>query len=707
MNSKRIAAARSRVYIIVTAIAALLGTVSATGLIPEYTAAEAKKHIGERSTIVGKVSCIDHGRRHTDVLIGGCDLRKALLWIVVPLDASGPELDPETVRGVQIAVTGKIELAAGTPQITIKSTTQIVPRTALRTNYIGRAYDKEQQGDIDGAIADLERAIEHQPDRRDEACGHLAAVKEKRGDWAGALAAYDRLVSFNPNNAGSYYARATAKKQHGDFEAAMTDFTKAAELRRSGVSYVEIGNFRKAQGDAAGAMAEYDRAIAILDKQISGREPPIDRLDLLYYQRGYTKELKGDLDGAVSDYNQAITIKPTYEAGAFSRRGDIKKSRGDLWGAIADYEHAVQYAQLDEDKEKLKKAKAEANRKHEQSSNEGEATPESIAEAFVQAYSGADVDALAGLYADRIDYTSSGVISNAAVRAQVEKYFARWPVRRWSLVGPVNTVSLETKKKMIFSASYDVSNPQTNKHTSGTAKETLIMATDASGAMKIVSQKEQTSKKGSSQSDEETSGDLDLKAAKAEASKKQPVANPSQTNAPAQAQTGSPDCTSDPKSVWSEASPDKRLLATIRFVPNPDQNCRACDELKITVFRPGRDGKPGQILAATAILGCFLQCAHWSPDSQFLLFTTSLARGAHGGWHYATFVYCAGDHSFRDDLEDVFGNVLAPDFHFESPDIAVLTVSDDQAPSTPGEEWPSKQVKVSLGKVVDKLDRLP
>jgi len=198
-----------------------------------------------------------------------------------------------------------------------------------------------------------------------------------------------------------------------------------------------------------------------------------------------------------------------------------------------------------------------------------------------------------------------------------------------------------------------------------------------------------------------------LKAAKAEASKKQPVANPSQTNAPAQAQTGSPDCTSDPKSVWSEASPDKRLLATIRFVPNPDQNCRACDELKITVFRPGRDGKPGQILAATAILGCFLQCAHWSPDSQFLLFTTSLARGAHGGWHYATFVYCAGDHSFRDDLEDVFGNVLAPDFHFESPDIAVLTVSDDQAPSTPGEEWPSKQVKVSLGKVVDKLDRLP
>jgi hypothetical protein len=49
MDSKRIAAARSRVYIIVTTIAALLGTVSATGLTPQYTAAEARKHIGEKA----------------------------------------------------------------------------------------------------------------------------------------------------------------------------------------------------------------------------------------------------------------------------------------------------------------------------------------------------------------------------------------------------------------------------------------------------------------------------------------------------------------------------------------------------------------------------------------------------------------------------------------------------------------------------------
>jgi len=387
----------------------------------------------------------------------------------------------------------------------------------LQTNYIGRAYDKEQSGDLDGAIQDLNQAIEHQPARRDEACEHLARVKEKRGDWAGALAAYDRLVSFDPNKAGSYWVRATAKEQHGDFEGAMADFTRAAELRSSGANFIEIGNRRKAHGDLTGATATYDKAIAMLDSQIAGTTKPSDRLDLLFYQRGYAKELKGDIDGAVADYGRAIATKPSYEAGAYSRRGDIKKARGDLAGAVADYQYAVKYAQLPEDKEKLRRAQAEASQKHERSFNKSEVTPESIAEAFVQAYSGADVDGVASLYADRVDYTNSGVISNAAVRAQAKEYFARWPVRQWSLVGAVQTTSMgPSRQKVIFSASYDASNPETNKHASGIATETLIVATDASGAMKIVSQKEQTSTRGSSQPGEKTSGDPSLKAAKTE-----------------------------------------------------------------------------------------------------------------------------------------------------------------------------------------------
>jgi hypothetical protein len=115
---------------------------------------------------------------------------------------------------------------------------------------------------------------------------------------------------------------------------------------------------------------------------------------------------------------------------------------------------------------------------------------------------------------------NSGVISNAAMRKQAQEYFERWPVRQWILAGPVQTTSVgPSRQKVIFSASYDASNPQTNKHASGIARETLIVATDASGAMKIISQKEQTRKRSSGQSGEsskETSKDANFEAAKAE-----------------------------------------------------------------------------------------------------------------------------------------------------------------------------------------------
>jgi hypothetical protein len=158
------------------------------------------------------------------------------------------------------------------------------------------------------------------------------------------------------------------------------------------------------------------------------------------------------------------------------------------------------------------------------------------------------------------------------------------------------------------------------------------------------------------------------------------------------------------ENIWSEASPDNRLLATIRHVPGGEEENDPGD-LRIVVFRIGRDVIRGQIVASTDITGRVLRCAHWSPDSQFLLFTTSLSRGGHGGGHFEPFVYCAADRSFRGDLEEVSGDVVAAEFRFDSPDIAVLTVRANDAPSA--EEIPSKQVKISLGKVVDRMHRFP
>jgi Tetratricopeptide repeat len=329
MDSKGIGAARSRVYIIVTSIAVLTDTVSATGL-REYIAAEARKHTGERATIVGKVDCIGHGRRHTDVLIGGCDLQKTLLWVVVPDEVSGSELDCGKLRGVTIAVTGKIESSGGTPQITINSTSQIVPRTPLNPDYFSSAMEKQSQSDFDGAIADLDRAVE----LTHEASIYVqrAEVKQKKGDLDGAISDYDQLLEHYPNE---------------------------------GVYFLNRERLNMKKSDYAGVVADSSRAIELLARHYASHP---------------------------NDHSTFILAQ------AYSERGEAKEAMGDSAGAITDYENSVRNdPNASIYKNKLKHAQAQASGSHEQSFNKSEVTPESIAEAFVQAHSGANVDAVAAL----------------------------------------------------------------------------------------------------------------------------------------------------------------------------------------------------------------------------------------------------------------------------------------------------------------------
>ena len=81
------------------------------------------------------------------------------------------------------------------------------------------------------------------------------------------------------------------------------------------------------------------------------------------------------------------------------------------------------------------------------------------------AYSGPDLDALAGLYGDRVDYTNSGVSVTLTVRAQAKGIFralAGAPLEvgwnsQHSLIGTWQ------RRKSFFRATYDASDPQTKQ----------------------------------------------------------------------------------------------------------------------------------------------------------------------------------------------------------------------------------------------------
>jgi tetratricopeptide (TPR) repeat protein len=93
--------------------------------------------------------------------------------------------------------------------------------------------------------------------------------------------------------------------------------------------YLARGLDRHVAGDLAGAMADYDRAIAGFGDRQSRA--------MAHLMRGNVRRDRGDLAGAIADYDQAIACHPG-QAGAHLHRAEAREEMGDREGARADYE---------------------------------------------------------------------------------------------------------------------------------------------------------------------------------------------------------------------------------------------------------------------------------------------------------------------------------------------------------------------------------
>ncbi|MFK4623509.1 tetratricopeptide (TPR) repeat protein [Bradyrhizobium diazoefficiens] len=121
------------------------------------------------------------------------------------------------------------------------------------------------------------------------------------------------------------------------------------------------GNARASGGDLAGAINDYNAAIALMQaiRAAQGEAWPVPSQNYLaaaLQNRGIAKRGGGDLGGAVADYDAAIVLRQAIRvaqgeawpvplqndlAGSLQNRGIAKRGRGDLAGAIADYDAAI------------------------------------------------------------------------------------------------------------------------------------------------------------------------------------------------------------------------------------------------------------------------------------------------------------------------------------------------------------------------------
>lgn len=196
------------------------------------------------------------------------------------------------------------------------------------------AFQKGQSklvaGDFQGAIADLNKAIQQDPDES-RAYFLRGRARSSLGDFPGAIEDYDKAIGLEPDDSNSYLSRGLAKFNAEDFEAAIKDYDQTIKLNPdSFTAHEERGRTKVKLGDLEGALKDIDTCI-----QIRPTDP------VLHLNRGDLKWGLNDLTGAIKDYEKAIQLKPD-DYVAHSRKGDAEYRLRNYREAIDSYDKAIE-----------------------------------------------------------------------------------------------------------------------------------------------------------------------------------------------------------------------------------------------------------------------------------------------------------------------------------------------------------------------------
>lgn len=120
-----------------------------------------------------------------------------------------------------------------------------------------------QQNDLEGALAELTRAIEANPKYAD-AYYNRSEVYIAKGNFDRAIADCDTAIQLNPNDADALVNRSSARGQKGDFKLAIADASAAIKINPNHpIAYLNRGLSREEEGDVGDALEDFRRFVAL------------------------------------------------------------------------------------------------------------------------------------------------------------------------------------------------------------------------------------------------------------------------------------------------------------------------------------------------------------------------------------------------------------------------------------------------------------
>lgn len=204
--------------------------------------------------------------------------------------------------------------------------------TPSASDHVKQGLEYYEQGELDKAMAEFDKAIELEPDNVD-AHRNLGTVYGEQGKWEESAAAYEQAIELAPDFGEAYGDIVAAYIKLGKLEEAAAAGEKAIELAPDyATAHNNLGVAYKQQDRLDEAIAEYQEAIQ-LDPAYA---MPHYNLGLVYYAQGKLKE-------AITEWEETTRLDPDY-ATAHKNMGVAYRELGMADEAVAEFEAYLQLA---------------------------------------------------------------------------------------------------------------------------------------------------------------------------------------------------------------------------------------------------------------------------------------------------------------------------------------------------------------------------